>query len=137
RVKEVLGHGDTKSSVVAQPGIQVDLRVVEPEQYGAALLYFTGSKAHNIKLRQRAIDRGLTLNEYGLTDVETGASVASREEIDIYRALDLSYIPPEMREDRGEVQAAAEDSLPTLVSVDDLRGDLHLHTDFSGDAHSS
>lgn len=137
RVKEVLGHGDTKSSVVTDIGIQVDLRVVEPEQYGAALLYFTGSKAHNIKLRQRAIDRGLTLNEYGLVEVATGKVLASKQEADIYRALDLDFIAPELREDTGEILAAAEHSLPHVANVEDLRGDLHVHTDFSGDAHSS
>jgi DNA polymerase (family 10) len=136
RVQEVLGHGDTKSSVVTNTGFQVDLRVVEAEQYGAALLYFTGSKAHNIKLRQRAIERGLTLNEYGLTDVKSGKVVASRDEKQIYKALELDYIPPELREDRGEVQAASSGTLPKLVDTRKLRGDLHVHTDFSGDAHS-
>jgi DNA polymerase (family 10) len=137
RVTEVLGHGDTKSSVVTEIGIQVDLRVVTPEQYGAALLYFTGSKAHNIKLRQRALDQGTTLNEYGLAELAGGKVIASRSEEEIYQALGLPWIAPPMREDQGEVEAASEGSLPELLQVSDLRGDLHVHTDYSGDAKSS
>lgn len=137
RVTEVLGHGDTKSSVVTDIGIQVDLRVVKPKEYGAALLYFTGSKAHNIKLRQRALDQGSTLNEYGLVELDGGKVLASKSEEDIYRALDLPWIAPPMREDHGEVEAASENSLPELLQSSDLRGDLHVHTSYSGDAKSS
>lgn len=135
-LREVLGHGDTKSSVVTASGIQVDLRVVTAEQFGAAILYFTGSKAHNIRLRQRAIDRGWTLNEYGLTDAESGDVIVSDTERAIYEALELAPVPPPMREDRGEIERAADDDLPTIVTPADLRGDLHVHTDRSGDAHS-
>ena len=137
RVSEVLGHGDTKSSVVTNVGIQVDLRVVAPEQYGAALLYFTGSKAHNIRLRQRALDQGSTLNEYGLVHLETEEVLASKTEEDIYAALGMQFVAPPMREDLGEVAAAADNALPELVAVSDLLGDLHVHTSYSGDAKSS
>lgn len=137
RVTEVLGHGETKSSVVTAIGIQVDLRVVKPEEYGAALLYFTGSKAHNIKLRQRALDQGSTLNEYGLVDLESNEVLACKREEDIYKALGLPWIAPQMREDRGEIEAASKDKLPELLEVSDLKGDLHVHTSYSGDAKSS
>ncbi|MCP4445350.1 MAG: DNA polymerase/3'-5' exonuclease PolX [Myxococcales bacterium] len=137
RVSEVLGRGGTKSSVVTNTGIQVDLRVVEPEQYGAALLYFTGSKAHNIRLRGRALDLGATLNEYGLVELETEKVLASKTEEDIYKALGMQFIAPPLREDHGEVAAAAENALPNLVATEDLRGDLHVHTSYSGDAKSS
>ena len=118
----------------ARATIQVDVRVVAPEQYGSALLYFTGSKAHNIALRQRAIARGWLLNEYGL--LADDAVVASETEEAIYGALGLDFIPPELREDNGEIEAAAEGALPDLVSVDDLRGDLHVHSTWSGDGRS-
>ena len=119
----------------ARATIQVDVRVVEPEHYGSASLYFTGSKAHNIALRQRAIARGWLLNEYGLMDDEE--VIASETEEDVYLALELDFIPPELREDNGEIEAAAEGALPDLVSVDDLRGDLHVHSTWSGDGRSS
>lgn len=135
-VAEVIGHGDTKSSVLTHRGIQVDVRVVTPGQYGAALLYFTGSKTHNIHLRQLAIDRGWLLNEYGLSDVETGQVIASRTEKDIYAALGLALIPPTMREDTGEVERAAAGDLPKLVQHKDIKGDLHYHTDLSGDGRA-
>jgi DNA polymerase (family 10) len=104
---------------------------------GAALMYFTGSKAHNIAMRQRAIERGWTLNEYALSVEESGEVVASETEEAIYRALDLAHVPPPMREGNGEIEAAAEDALPKTVRVADLLGDFHVHTDRSGDAHSS
>ena len=132
-VAEVIGKGETKSSVVTHQGIQVDLRVVKPAEYGAALLYFTGSKTHNIHLRQLAIDRGWLLNEYGLSEVDTDAIVASKSEKDIYAALDLPLIPPTLREDTGEVERAAAGDLPRLVQLKDIKGDLHYHTDLSGD----
>lgn len=136
-VSEVIGQGDTKSSVVTRRGLQVDLRVVAPSQYGSALLYFTGSKTHNIHLRQLAIDRGWTLNEYGLSDVETDDVVASRTEKDIYQALGLSFVPSTLREDTGEIERAATDDLPRLVTIKDIKGDLHYHTDLSGDGRST
>lgn len=134
---EVVGSGETKTSVLTRDGLQVDVRVVSEEQFGAAILYFTGSKAHNIELRQRAIDRGMLLNEYGLFDSETDAVVASATEQEIYGALDLSYIEPPMREATGEVAAAADGSLPDVVQLEHIRGDLHFHTDLSGDGRSS
>jgi DNA polymerase (family 10) len=136
-VTEVIGQGETKSSVVTRRGLQLDIRVVTPAEYGAALLYFTGSKTHNIHLRQLAIDRGWTLNEYGLSDVETEDVIASRTEKDIYQALGLSFVPSTLREDTGEIEAAAADDLPRLVTLKDIRGDLHYHTDLSGDGRST
>jgi DNA polymerase (family X) len=123
--------------VLTRSGLQVDLRVVAAEHLGAATLYFTGSKAHNIRLRQRALERGWTLNEYALTHAETGQVVASRTEQDIYRALELAWVPPPMREDTGEVELAAKGELPALVTLADLRGDLHCHTTLSGDGRST
>ncbi len=133
-VDEIIGHGDTKTSVLTAAGLQIDLRVVKPSQFGAATLYFTGSKQHNIELRQRSIDRGLLLNEYGLKDGETAKVVSSKTETAIYRALDMPYIPPEMREGIGEIGL---DRLPRLVEVDDIRGDLHVHSTWSGDGRST
>jgi len=145
-IDRTLGSGDTKTSVVTRDGVQVDLRVVPPGSFGAALLYFTGSKAHNIRLRQRAIDRGWLLNEYALAVHDAsgvpGARgavdervevVAAATEAEIYRALELEAIPPELREDDGEIELAADHALPDLVEVEHLRGDLHDHTDLSGD----
>ncbi|NNF10872.1 MAG: DNA polymerase/3'-5' exonuclease PolX [Acidimicrobiia bacterium] len=136
-VDEVIGHGDTKSSVLTTRGLQVDLRVVKPGEYGAALLYFTGSKTHNIHLRQLALDREWTLNEYGLTDVETDEVIAAKTEASIYKALGLEFVPPTLREDTGEVEQAAAGDLPKLVELSDIKGDLHYHTDLSGDGRSS
>ncbi len=144
-VHEVILSGDTKTSFLTRDGMQVDVRVVTPEQFGAATLYFTGSKAHNIAMRQRALDRGLLLNEYGLlrkpdeaADDQTPTEVvaAQTEEL-IYDALDMAFIPPVMRENTGEVEAAASDSLPDLVQVAHIKGDLHYHTDRSGDGRST
>lgn len=132
---EVVGHGDTKTSILTRSGLQVDVRAVAPDQFGAAILYFTGSKAHNIALRQRAIDRGWLLNEYGLLDGEK--TVASNTEEEIYAALDLPWIPPPLRENSGEIEAAASGELPDLVELEDIRGDLHYHTDRSGDGRST
>ncbi len=134
---EVIGTGETKTSIVTREGMQVDVRVVEPVQYGAALLYFTGSKAHNIALRQRAIDQGRLLNEYGLFVADTEEVVASETEEEIYAALGLDYIAPTLREDTGEVEAAAGHTLPELVQRRHIRGDLHFHTDRSGDGRAS
>ena len=134
-VTEVLGRGDTRASVRHQDGLQVDLRVVAPESFGAALQYFTGSREHNVRLRQLAIQRGLKLSEYGLFDEATGARVAGATEEDVYGALGLPFIPPELREDTGELEAAREGRLPGLVESRDLRGDLHDHTDWSDGHH--
>ena len=111
-VREVIGSGDTKTSVLTSTGLQVDLRIVEPQQFGAACQYFTGSKAHNIKLRQRALARGWLLNEYGLSDAQTGEVIACESEEAIYRALGLPLIAPPMREDRGEIEQAEKGELP-------------------------
>ena len=127
-VDRVLGQGETKSSILLRDGIQVDLRVVPSESTGAALQYFTGSKAHNIALRDRALQLGLKLNEYGLFAVADGARVAGGSESEIYEALGLSLIPPELRENRGEIAAAEGRALPPLIERSDLRGDLHSHT---------
>ena len=128
RVERVLGHGETKASVRLQGGCQADLRLVPRESRGAALQYFTGSKAHNIVLRDRALTRGLTLNEYGLFRVSNEARVAGDTEEGVYEALGLPWIEPELREHRGEFDAALSDGLPRLLSTADLRGDLHMHT---------
>jgi DNA polymerase (family 10) len=136
-VERVLAAGDTKTSVLVTDDLQVDLRVVPPGSWGAALLYFTGSKEHNIRLRERAVKRGLKLNEYGLFD-ESGKPVAARTEKAIYRALDLAWIAPTLREDRGEVEAASRPGgLPSLVQIGDIRGDLHMHTTWSDGALST
>ena len=135
-VKEVLARGSTKSSVLTQGNLQIDVRVVWPEQYGSALQYFTGSKAHNIALRDIAIAQGYKLSEYGLFNARTQQVVAREKEEDIYRALGLEPMPPELRENRGELEAAARKELPSLVALDDIRGDLQIHTDWS-DGHNS
>lgn len=136
-VAEVEAHGDTKTTALTAEGLQIDVRVVAPGEFGAALLYFTGSKAHNIELRQLAIDRGWTLNEYALADAESGDPVAARTENAIYKALGLRFVPPEMREGVGEVAAAVAGGLPKLVEVEDIKGDLHVHSTWSGDGRSS
>ncbi|NNC75646.1 MAG: DNA polymerase/3'-5' exonuclease PolX [Acidimicrobiia bacterium] len=136
-VTEVVAQGETKSVVLVSGGLQVDLRVVPPASFGAAVLYFTGSKQHNIDLRQRAIARGWTLNEYGLTDVETEDVISSRTEKAIYAALDLPHIAPELREGIGEVAAAEAGELPRLVEESHIRGDLHVHSDWSGDGRAT
>ena len=129
RVVEVLGHGENKASVkIGHEGLQVDLRALAPESFGAAWQYFTGSKQHNIALRNRAVKMGFKLSEYGLFRAADEAPVASRTEEEIYRALGLDWIPPELRENRGEIDAAAEGRLPALVELGDIRGDLHMHT---------
>jgi len=128
QVERILAHGDTRSSVRLWGGFQADLRTVPRESLGAALQYFTGSKAHNIVLRDRAIQRGLKLNEYGLYTVEDDTRIAGEDEAGIYEALGLAYVPPELRENRGEIEAAASGALPDLVRRADLQGDLHCHT---------
>jgi DNA polymerase (family 10) len=127
-VERVLARGDTKSSVLLRGGVQVDLRLVPADSRGAALQYFTGSKAHNIALRDRAIGLGFKLNEYGLFRIEGDERVASATEEEIYEALGLAWVPPELREDRGELDTAVDRRLPTLITREDLRGDLHTHS---------
>jgi len=136
QVKEILAEGPTKSSVITKDDIHVDVRVVEPISFGATLQYFTGSKAHNIKLRELAIKRNLKINEYGVFDSETGQRIAGEEEEEVYRILDLPFIPPELREDRGEIKAAQENRLPQLIEYSQIKGDLHLHTKWSDGAHT-
>lgn len=136
-VRDVVGYGARKSAIVGAMGLQIDLRVVEPSQFGSAAVYFTGSKAHNIRLRQMALDRGWTLNEYALSELEGGAVVASKTEEDVYSALGLPWIPPEIREDTGEIEAALAGELPAFATIKDLKGDLHVHTELSGDGHVS
>lgn len=133
---EVLAHGETKSSLRLRESIQVDLRVVEPDCFGAALQYFTGSKQHNIRVRELAQRRELKVSEYGVFDGRSGKRVAGATEEDVYRAIGLPSIPPELREDAGEIEAALEDRLPTLVALADIRGDLQLHTTWSDGVHS-
>ena len=134
-VKDVLMHGPTKSSVILREGIQVDLRVVEEDSFGAALAYFTGSKSHNIRLREMAVKTGLKLNEYGIFRERDDKKLGGQNEEDIYRILGLPFIPPEMREDLGEIEAALEGRLPKLVDLSDIRGDLHVHTKRSDGSH--
>ena len=131
-VREIVAAGDTKSTVVISEGMQVDLRVLEPSRWGAGLQYFTGSKDHNIKLRTMAQKRGFKLNEYGLfREGEPDELMAARTEEEIYAALGLPYIEPELREDAGEIEAAAKGELPALITLEDIRGDLHAHTNLT------
>lgn len=133
-VKEVLASGETKASVIVEGGVQIDLRVVEEDSYGAALQYFTGSKDHNIRLRGIAKTKGIKINEYG---VFRGArKIGGREESDVYASLGLPWIEPELREDRGEIDAAMAGRLPELVRESDIRGDLHVHSKWSDGANS-
>ncbi len=128
-VDEIVSKGETRSTVILHSGFHVDLRVVAEVSYGAALFYFTGSKAHNIAVRKRAIDRGWKLNEYGL--FEDDERIAGKTEEEVYEKLDLPFIPPLLRENRGEIEAAEKDELPDLVTLEDIRGDLHCHTKWS------
>ncbi|MFN3285744.1 MAG: DNA polymerase/3'-5' exonuclease PolX [bacterium] len=130
-VAQVLSRGTTRSSVVLRNGMQADLRVVERSSFGAALQYFTGSKDHNVKLRERAVRMGLKVNEYGVFRTEDDRRVAGRTEEEVYAAVKLPWIPPELREDQGEIEAAERGKLPRLVSREDIRGDLHMHTKWS------
>jgi DNA polymerase (family 10) len=132
---ELIASGGTKTSFLTREQMQVDVRTVEPGQLGSALLYFTGSKAHNIALRQRAIDRGWLLSEYGLFEGDRVVAASAEEEI--YRALDLQQVPPPLREGTGEIEAAAAGELPNLIERAHIRGDLHYHSDRSGDGRSS
>lgn len=133
-VERVLGKGETKSSVQLSAGMNADLRVVDEKVFGAALHYFTGSKEHNVAVRSLGIKKGMTINEYGVhkgTAEKKGKLLASRTEEDVYKAVGLAWIPPVLREDRGEIQMAAKGELPTLVEATDIRGDMHMHSNFS------
>lgn len=128
-VEEVIAFGETKTSVRLKTGIQMDVRVVEPEAWGAALAYFTGSKAHNIRIRELALEKGLKINEYGVFRGEE--RIAGKTEEEVYAILGLPFIPPELREDRGEIESALQGKLPFLVSYEDLQGDGHVHSKYS------
>jgi DNA polymerase (family 10) len=130
-VDRVLAHGDTKSSVVTKGGLQVDLRVIPPAVWGAAMIYFTGSKAHNIRIREMAVHKGLKLSEYGLFRAKSGTLVVAETEEDVYAQLGLPWIAPTLREDRGEVDAALAGELPVVLEQKHIRGDLHTHTNLT------
>jgi DNA polymerase (family 10) len=131
QVARNIESGTTRTSVLLRNGVQVDIRVVKEEEYGAALLYFTGSKEHSIALRNIALDKRWKLNEYGIFDNQTGERIAGRTESEVYQKLGLEYIPPELREARGEIEAARDGTLPDLVTVNQLRGDLQVHSTWS------
>jgi len=133
-VDRALEKGSTRTSVLLKNGVQVDVRVVREEEYGAALLYFTGSKEHNIALRNLSIEKGRKLNEYGLFELKTGERIAGRTEKEVYQKLGLAFIPPELREATGELEAAEKGKLPALVEARDLRGDLQMHSTWSDGA---
>jgi len=137
QVQRVLAKGPTRSSVLLEVGIQADVRVVKPESFGAALQYFTGSKEHNVKLREKGVRRGLKINEYGVFRVKDEKRVAGRTEEEVYAALDLPWIPPEIREGQGEVELAEKGKLPRLVELQDIRGDLQMHTRWSDGSDSA
>ena len=127
-VAEVISRGEGMTIVRMSDGTQADMRIVPPDSYGAALLHFTGSREHNVRLRRIAIQKGLKLNEYGLFDMDDVNLIAGKDETVIYESLGLSFIPPELREDRGEIEAAVSHQLPQLITLSDVRGDLHIHT---------
>ncbi|MBM4307191.1 MAG: DNA polymerase/3'-5' exonuclease PolX [Deltaproteobacteria bacterium] len=133
-VKEVLASGETKASVIVEGGLQIDLRVVKDDSYGAALQYFTGSKAHNIHLRGIAKTKGIKINEYGVFKGEK--KIGGKEEKDVYKALGMDWIEPELREDRGEIEAAQEKRLPKLIEESDVKGDFHVHSNWSDGSSS-
>ncbi len=128
-VEEVIAFGETKTSVRLRPGIQMDVRVVEPDSWGAALAYFTGSKAHNIRVRELALEKGLKINEYGVFKGEE--KIAGKTEEEVYASIGLPFIPPELREDRGEIEAALQGNLPKLVEYNEILGDAHVHSKYS------
>ncbi len=135
-VRQVLAKGETKSSVIMASGLQVDLRVVKPQDFGSALQYFTGSKEHNIRLREIAKKRGLKISEYGIFETKSNKRLGGEEEAEIYEALGLSLIPAVIRENRGEIEAALEGNLPNLVKLEQIKGDLHVHSVYSdGSSH--
>ncbi|MBO8127987.1 MAG: DNA polymerase/3'-5' exonuclease PolX [Peptococcaceae bacterium] len=126
---EILAKGSTKTSIITEQGYQIDLRVVSEDSYGAALCYFTGSKLHNIRIRELALKKGLKINEYGV--YKDGHKIAGATETEVYDALGLAYIPPEIREDVGEIEAVLQNQIPTLVKPEDIKGDLHVHSKYS------
>jgi DNA polymerase (family X) len=134
QVSEVVLQGPTKATVVLQNGLQADVRVLPRERWGTGLVYFTGNKSHNVALRNIALERGLSLSEYAFKREADGSEILCAEEENVYRVLDLPWIPPELREDRGEIEAAREGRLPHLVEIEDIRGDLHVHTNWSDGA---
>ena len=136
-VVEVVAHGDTKATVLSNEGLRFDLRVVPPESFGNLLQHFTGSKDHNVAMREDAVRRGLSISEYGITTVETGAVFCSEDEDNVYEFLGYQPIPPELRENGGELEAARAGELPVLVELGDVRGDLHTHTHWSADGTST
>jgi DNA polymerase (family 10) len=136
-VEQVEAKGDTKAVVVSNDGLRFDLRVVPPESYGNLLQHFTGSKHHNLALREDAVRRGFSVSEYGVETVETGDVFRTRHEEEVYEHLGYAFIPPELRENSGELEAARRGELPTLVELGDLRGDLHSHSTWSNDGHNS
>ena len=136
-VLEVVAHGDTKATVISKQGLRLDLRVVPPESYGDLLQHFTGSKDHNVALREQAQRNGLSISEYGVTVVETGEVKTFRDEESLYAFLGYSFIPPELRENGGELEAARNGSLPVLVELGDLRGEMHCHSTWSSDGKAS
>lgn len=135
-VKEVINKGDTKSTIITPEGIQIDVRVVEPISFGAAVQYFTGSKQHNVKIRELAIKRGLKVNEYGVFKIDNEKRVCGEKEEEVYNTLGLPLIPPEMREDRGEVELGLENKLPEIIEIKDIKGDTHIHTKYSDGENS-
>jgi len=136
-VADVAAHGDTKATVVSRQGLRFDLRVVPPESFGNLLQHFTGSKDHNVAMREAAVKRGLSISEYGVTAVETGDVFATEDEDALYEFLGYQPIPPELRENQGELDAARRGELPELVELSDLRGDLHTHTSWSADGKNT
>jgi DNA polymerase (family 10) len=136
-VVDVVAHGDTKATVLSNEGLRFDLRVVPPESYGNLLQHFTGSKDHNVALREDAVRRGLSISEYGVTTVETGDVFKTEDEDELYEFLGYQPIPPELRESSGELEAAKRHELPELVQLSDLRGDLHTHTHWSADGKNT
>lgn len=136
-VEETIAHGESKSSIqVKELDRQIDLRTVTPDQWGAALHYFTGSQAHNVRMRSIAGQNGWKVNEYGVFDETSGERIAGESEEELYRAFNMDWIPPELREDRGEMEAALEGTLPELIELEDLKGDLHMHSNYSDGRHS-
>lgn len=136
-VLDVVAHGDTKATVITRQGLRLDLRVVPPESYGDLMQHFTGSKEHNVAMREDAQRRGLSVSEYGVTVVETGAVHTFRREEDLYAFLGYAFIPPELREDSGELEAARDGRLPALVEQSDLRGEMHCHSTWSADGRAT
>lgn len=136
QVKEVKAKGTTKAVVILKTGLEADLRVVEPRDYGAALHYFTGNKAHNIKIRTLGVKKGIKINEYGIFKKDSGERIGGEKEEEVFNIVGLPYIEPELREDRGEIEAAFENKLPQLIKLSDIKGDLHIHTNYSDGHHT-